>query len=229
MNDILFPAADRTEFDTWWNTSGEWVEPANVRRNGESGVQRLMPDDPHQPVLYLKRQTGHLYRSVAHPFGRPTVLRELDAYRAWDRLGITLPKVVYGGARRQNGEWQAILVTEALTGFTDMGDWYASGAHQACAPAVRRVLLDELALALAKLHKAYWQHGCLYPKHIFVNAAENDPALALLDLEKCRRRFNRAAAVRNDLDQLYRHRGAMPDEDWRYLSTRAASLHALFL
>ena len=61
-------------FDRWWNTAGDWVEAPNVRRGGESGVQRLqLPDGT---LAYVKRQVGHLYRSLRHPLGRPTALRE---------------------------------------------------------------------------------------------------------------------------------------------------------
>ena len=37
-NDLSVP----TDFNGWWNLRGESVEPANVRRDGESGVERLV-------------------------------------------------------------------------------------------------------------------------------------------------------------------------------------------
>ena len=58
-------AAD--DFEQWWNTQGEWVEPPNLRRDGESGVQRLQAR--RGGLLYCKRQIGHLYRSLWHPLG----------------------------------------------------------------------------------------------------------------------------------------------------------------
>ena len=74
---LVLPAreASTSTFQRWWNTQGEWVEEPNQRRAGESGVQRIRLRDPQQPLLYCKRQIGHLYRSWLHPFGRPTVLR----------------------------------------------------------------------------------------------------------------------------------------------------------
>lgn len=213
------------DFETWWNTCGEWVEPANVRRHGVSGVQRLQPTDPQQPALYIKRQIGHLYRSIIYPFGRPTILRELSAYRALEKLGIETPRVVFGGIRRHRGQWQALLVTEALTGFVDIDSWYASGAYRTCSPESRRLLMRQLALTLVKLHGAGWQHGCLYPKHIFIKANEDEMKLALLDLEKCRRRLNRKMAARKDLDQFHRHCRAMPDEDRRYFQKTGEALY----
>ncbi|EPN65056.1 inaA protein, partial [Pseudomonas syringae pv. actinidiae ICMP 19079] len=53
------------EFSHFWSQHGEWVEEPNVRRGGESGVQRLVMDNGQ--TLYAKRQTGHIYRSLLHP------------------------------------------------------------------------------------------------------------------------------------------------------------------
>ncbi|MGH8386742.1 MAG: lipopolysaccharide kinase InaA family protein [Pseudomonas sp.] len=72
-SDVFF----QDHFDYFWNQRGEWVEEPNVRRGGESGVQRVMGSDDQ--LLYFKRQTGHIHSSLLHPFGRPTVLRERDA------------------------------------------------------------------------------------------------------------------------------------------------------
>ena len=49
-------------------------------------------------------------------------------------------------------------------------------------------------------------------------AVEGEQAeVALLDLEKSRRRLLRSRAVRHDLDQLSRRREGMPESDWQYL------------
>jgi len=71
--------APEERFEYFWRQQGEWVEEPNRRRGGESGVQRVM--GPTGRLLYSKRQTGHIYRSWLHPFGRPTVLRERDALK----------------------------------------------------------------------------------------------------------------------------------------------------
>ncbi len=57
-----------SRFDFYWRQQGEWVEEPNQRRGGESGVQRL--NDASGKLLYAKRQVGHIYRSLLHPFGR---------------------------------------------------------------------------------------------------------------------------------------------------------------
>ncbi|MDR2186913.1 MAG: InaA protein [Azonexus sp.] len=204
---------ETSEFDRWWNRPGSWVEPPNIRRGGESGVQLLLPLEPGQPPLFSKRQVGHIYRSLLHPFGRPTILREIQVYCAFSRLGIATPKLVYGAARRQPEGWRGLLITEALQGFVSLEQWYESARPAALRAAVMR----QAARVVARMHRAGWQHGCLYAKHIFVkaeNGAADDPAIeiALLDLEKARRRWQ-SLASRNDMGQLARHCGKMPDSD----------------
>ena len=83
-------APQAAHFDTWWACQGSWVEEPNQRRNGVSGVKILQQDDPTRPRLYCKRQTGHLYHSLRHPLGRPTILREHQAYESFLGLGITV-------------------------------------------------------------------------------------------------------------------------------------------
>ncbi len=203
-------------FERWWQTRGEWVEAPNQRRGGESGVQRL-PTKAGQ-LLYIKRQIGHLHRSWRHPLGRPTALRELHALQAVRALGIRVPTLVYGHAQKDAGQWRALLVSEALEGFVSLEQWYAGEQPEA---GLNRRMLQQLALVLGRLHRAGWQHGCLYPKHIYVKPGSGPQAdgleVALLDLEKSRRRWFAASASRRDMAQLQRHRGAMPDADWQLL------------
>lgn len=214
-----FPAS---EFEHWWNTSGVWVEPPNQRRGGESGVQLLQQSGS---LLYCKRQDGHLYRTFRHPFGRPTILREIHAYQQFSALGIATPRIVYGGTRKQHNQWQAVLVTEELHGFVNLAQWYdARDRHPA-----NQLVLRQLARTLALLHAARWQHGCCYPKHIFIRPSLNPDGtwhvdIALLDLEKSRRRWRSSDASRHDLRQLERHRGNMPLADLNYLLDECRSI-----
>ncbi len=200
--------------DTWWQLQGEWVEEPNVRRGGQSGVQRI-----HQAehLLYAKRQTGHTYRSLLHPFGRPTVLRERDALLGARKAGVTVPEIVYCATEHSRQGWRALLVTAALEGFQPISDWYlAQGRERHGEPAHQRVL-QLIAENLARLHKARWQHGCLYAKHIFVKVSDAGQAeVALLDLEKSRRRLCPNQAARHDLQQLRRH-STWSQADWEAL------------
>lgn len=215
------PAWDTdTHFDRWWSSEGEWVEPPNQRRGGESGVQRLVERDPKRPMLYCKRQVGHIYRSLWHPFGRPTALRERQALEALRRLGFRVPEIVYWAARKEAGQWRALLITQALEGFISLREWYATDRPERRDSALNNQMLEQLAFTLARLHRAGWQHSCCYPKHIFVKVqadrADSRVEIALIDLESSRRRWRMLSASRHDLRQLWRHRGGMPQEDWYF-------------
>jgi tRNA A-37 threonylcarbamoyl transferase component Bud32 len=203
-------------FERWWQVRGDWVEAPNQRRGGESGVQRGHTKSGQ--LLYIKRQLGHLHRSWRYPLGRPTVLRELHAMQALRALGIRVPALVYGGAQHRGGQWRALLVSEALEGFVSLEQWYAGERPEA---GLNLRMLQQLARMLERLHRAGWQHGCLYAKHIFVKPGTglqgDEVEVALLDLEKSRRRWFAAAASRHGLAQLQRHRGGMPEADWQRL------------
>ncbi|WGL64419.1 lipopolysaccharide kinase InaA family protein [Pseudomonas sp. CW003PS] len=208
-------------FQHWWQRQGDWVEPPNARRGGESGVQRLLD---HSGVLYAKRQIGHIYRSLLHPGGRPTVLRERNALQALDALGVSVPHLVYCGVEHdpQQG-WRGLLVTEALQGFEDIEHWYAQGGRQLCGEAAHARLLQKIGATLARMHRGRWQHGCLYAKHIFVKLSDGEPQVALLDLEKSRRRWSSRRAARHDLRQLRRH-SPWSDSDWAQILTGYAHI-----
>jgi len=210
---VALPAlAAPGSFDHWWQRRGDWVEAANQRRGGTSGVMRLPSLAAGVAPLYCKRQTGHVYRSLRHPLGRPTIWREMLVYRAYAQLGIRTPRLIYGGIRKSQGQWQALLVTEALQDFVSLEDWYRAAPPLEHTHAV----LKAVAAMLARLHRGGWRHGCCYPKHVFVRVHDDGTAqAALLDLEKSRRCLPRRAA--QDIDQLARHRGAMPVADLQFL------------
>lgn len=200
------------QFEDWWQQQGEWVEEPNQRRGGKSGVQRLHGER----LLYAKRQVGHLYRSLWHPFGRPTVLRERDALLGLSRLGVRVPRLVYCGAYHQAGQgWRGLLISESLDGFCDIESWYAGGGREQ-AGALHDALLQQIGAMLARMHQGRWQHGCLYAKHVFVKVSQQGAEVALLDLEKCRRRLSSVRAARHDLRQLRRH-SSWSDADWQLL------------
>jgi hypothetical protein len=210
-----FANADQ-RFDYFWSQHGEWVEEPNVRRGGQSGVQRIHADDGG--LLYAKRQTGHIYRSWLHPMGRPTVLRERDALTNLHALNVRVPQLVFCGAQRDaQHQWRALLVTSALEGFEEIEKWYAAGGRERHGERVHDQILKDLADNLARMHKGRWQHCCLYIKHVFVRVVgEGDQArgeVALLDLEKCRQRLTAHQAASKDIGQLRRH-SSFSSVDW---------------
>ncbi|VEF12607.1 lipopolysaccharide kinase [Pseudomonas fluorescens] len=211
--------APQDRFDYYWNQQGEWVEEPNVRRGGESGVQRVVGREGQ--LLYAKRQTGHIYRSWLHPFGRPTVLRELDALTGVSKLGVRVPEIVFCGVQPDpQYKWRALLVTKSLDGFDELEKWQAAGGRAHYGEAVYERVLKELAENLARMHKGRWQHSCIYIKHVFVRVTGDvDSAnveVALIDLEKCRQRLTAYQAASHDLKQMRRH-SSFSDTDWKKL------------
>lgn len=208
-----------SQFDYYWNQQGEWVEEPNVRRGGESGVQRVRGADGQ--LLYAKRQTGHIYRSWLHPFGRPTVLRELDALTGVSKIGVRVPEIVFCGAQPDPvHKWRALLVTKSLDGFQEIMHWYEGGGRERHGEAVHDRVLKDLAENLARMHKGRWQHSCIYIKHVFVRVTGEGEAakveVALIDLEKCRQRLTAYRAASHDMKQLRRH-SSFNSTDWKKL------------
>jgi hypothetical protein len=202
-----------TDFDGWWQVQGESVEPANIRRNGESGVDRLTTD---AGVLYVKRQRNHLFRSWRYPLGFPTFMREKFAVQALQKIGIPVPDIVFAEARKVSGQWQAVLVTKELNGYSDLECWYRQGGRERLGEHQHTLFLLKLGQVLGSLHRHHWQHTCLYPKHIFLTQGDETilPDIALIDLEKARRRLSVRQVARRDLDQLRRHSPMWNDQDW---------------
>lgn len=205
------------DFAYWWDVQGEWVEEPNERREGSSGVQFVAAAEPGQASLYIKRQINHCYRSLRHPLGRPTVFREEQAIRAFNQLRVRTPKLIYCDAQKLPDHWRALMVTEELEGFISLDEWYEEHAdtEAACTPR----LLQDIAQMLVTIHQAGWQHSCCYGKHIFVKTDidSGQAEVAMLDLEKVRRRWPAPSAALHDLNQLSRHKGQMPPEDWQAL------------
>ena len=204
------------EFNRWWARTGEWVEEPNQRRGGESGVQLLIPESPEQPRLYSKRQINHMFSSLHHPFGHPTALREKNAIQALERLGVNVPKLVFYGAVKKDKDWYALLITEELKDFVNLEEWYSQQRTHPVDQSVITAVLQEIANNLYKMHLGGWQHGCCYAKHVFIKVnAQGAAEVALIDLEKARRRLSFHRAALNDIKQLGRHREGMPDEHWQ--------------
>lgn len=201
-------------FESWWAKQGEWVEAPNVRRGGESGVQRIHDDDGN--LFYAKRQTGHVHRSWLHPLGRLTVLRERDALIGATQAGVNVPQIVYCSTSGERG----LLVTAALEGYQTIEDWYAANGREQYGEALHSQLLTLVGHTVARLNRARWQHGCIYAKHVFVyiegEGAAAKPHVALLDLEKCRQRMTSKQAALHDMKQLRRH-SDWNSADWKII------------
>lgn len=190
-------------FDQWLALPGEWVEEPNVRRGGESGVKRVISSTGK--LLYRKQQVGHIYRPLLHPLGYPTAMRERKVLLACAALKVIVPTLVYAECRKVDGVWQALLITEALEGFSSLEECYARGDEQLWGEALHQRVLQEVGACLARFNQGRWQHGCLRMKHVFVRVQGDKVEIALLDLEKSRQRLRARTAAVHDIQQLKRH------------------------
>lgn len=208
------------QFQRWWATEGDWVEEPNERRKGMSGVQRIERDGK---TLYVKRQVAHLFHSLRYPFGRPTIVREIQVIDELAAAGVIVPKIVYGKALQINGEWRALLVTEDMKDFVSIGDWYEQNMHLDCSPEVKAEMFKQIAVAFKKMHSVNRQHGCCYVRHIYVKS-RGEVLAGFLDLEKSRRRWVRQKAVLHDFKQLEKYLSPIPPEDWQKVKEQYYSL-----
>jgi hypothetical protein len=212
--------AGLTDFDALWALELTPVDRPNVDRGGWSSVCRL--DLPEQRY-YLKRQSNHLTRSFAHPFGEPTFAREFRNIRRYAERQVPALSAAFFGVRKRANEQRAILLTRALSGWRDMASWLVDWPQ--CPPEQRAQLIDACARLARRLHAARLTHGCFYPRHIFARAAATGFEVCLIDLEKTRPLHLRHERLR-DMEQFLRYAPQLTEEEInrflaRYLDTPA--------
>jgi hypothetical protein len=195
----ILAAHQLDSFEALWALELEAVDEPNTERGGYSTVSRLVLGEH---AYYLKRQTNHLTRSLARPFGEPTFARELRNIQRYQQLGIPALQAAFFAERKATGKHCALLLTRALDGWTDMyellGQWPQFSAAQQQA-----IILAVAALA-KQLHAAGQLHGCFYPKHIFLREQGEGFSACLIDLEKTRpMRLRRTDRIK-DLETLLR-------------------------
>jgi hypothetical protein len=208
----LLDDAGLGDFDAWWRLDMPTVEPGNERRGGWSAVVRhtLRAPDGAPLGVYVKRQQDHVYRSWRHPWrGRLTGEREMRVLRQCRALGISTAQPVLYAQRRADGHVQGVLVTRELAGYRALADLVLDWQRAGPPPRrQRRRLLQAIATQVRALHDARIEHNCLYPKHLMISlawlAGDGGPAVALIDLEKCKQRWRRLTCTLRDLDSLNR-------------------------
>jgi len=197
------------DFTSIWRHEAEWFEPPNHRRGGWSGVNRLLlQTDDGSYSVFLKRQENHQRRTFRHPLtGVPTFLREFSMLLYLKMHGLPAPRPVFFATKRGEAGYQAILMTEALTGYEPLESLVERlfvGQHPD--KAMQHALLDAVAKTVRQLHALNVQHRCLYPKHIFVRThADKAPDIALIDFEKARVTILDFYRTYIDLAALNRH------------------------
>lgn len=196
------------DYQKLWDMSGDWVEPPNYRRGGWSGVCRteLPASGDSVTGVYLKRQENHGHRTLLHPIrGEATFVREFKMIRHLRQHHVPTLNLLCFAESYENGNSQAMLMTEALLGYRSMEEiLYEKGEAAAMPVAKRRRLLAAIASTVRKMHAAGIQHRCLYPKHLMVKEGEGFE-VALIDLEKARRTFFPVLPALRDLVTLNRH------------------------
>lgn len=200
------------DFDGWWNLPAAWIEEPNVRRAGWSGMATRRIGET---LYFIKKQSDHCYRSLRHPFGRPTTEREYANIQQLSALGIRVPEPVFHASRKTSEGFLGLLVTRELAQFValdDLGE-LASDKKQQLAVAV--------GTAAGRMHRAGLQHSCFYGKHVMArwpdDAAQNLPEIAFIDLEKLRRPPLPWRAAAHDLSQLRRHQRLWNANEWDVL------------
>jgi len=197
----LFQSHGYGDFNSIWDASLGFVDEPNVGRGGRSEVGRLClnSEDGKEQVFYVKRQVNYISKTLSHPIrGIPLTLKEFNNIEAFTALDIPCLEASYQGYRHHNGELQSILITPELEGYQDLDHYQPTSINES------RRITRELARVLAKLHKAGYRHGCLYPKHIFVNPTNSEAPVRLIDLEKVTRSPFRQYSKLKDLTTLQR-------------------------
>ncbi len=204
-------------FEALWDLPREFVEPMNQRRGGWSGVSRLLlpQADGNMGHWYLKRQEGQSRYSRRYPFGAPTFRYEIDALRHglrqhWPSVTLEAFGISCAGQRQR-----ALLLTREIALPT-------LAAFEGAPDALResRAGLTAIGRALFDLHATGWQHGALFPNHMFIDLQRGQ--LQLIDFERARKRLFAADAACADLTQLLRR------ADWLAPALVQALLQAYF-
>lgn len=195
-------------FDALWGAQLEPVDEPNVARGGWSAVFRL---EIEGQGYYLKRQSNYRVRSLRHPFGEPTLARELRNIQRYRRLGIPAVQAAYYASRNSSEGPQAMLLTRELSGWQELGAWLSQ--WDALSPVSRTAIVTACGTLSRVLHRAGQRHGCLYPKHLFLRETAQGFESCLIDLEKSRPlRPGRRDRLR-DLEPFVRRTGAWTIDD----------------
>ena len=182
-----------------WDCDFEAVDDTNHRGAGWSQVGRIRfssQGDPAKSVpAYLKRQQRYRTRTFAHPInGISTLRREYKMLEWVGGRGVAVARPLYFA---EGSQQRALLVVEALQGYTDLDQPLETSRAE------RKSLIVNAAALVRKLHGLGIYHGCLYPKHLFWNSETGD--IRLIDWEKARYSLRRNRTTLRDLDSLNRH------------------------
>lgn len=201
---VLQTAGYRT-FDDLWNLPHKFVDEVNHRRNGWSAVSLLTLVDEARGKhdFYVKRQENQMRYSLRHLLGALTFQFEVEALARISKIGLPNVDLVACGFRRSSGDRQGIIVTNAIANPSfdsfekNPPDW--SGSLQTLRRAGEQLL---------KMHRSRWQHGALYPAHLFIDMETG--GTQLIDFERARRRGSPLRAAEADFVQFLKRSSWLP-------------------
>lgn len=195
----VLQAARLDSFEALWEQPRTFVEPINQRRGGWSGVSKLiLPEESERSgTWYLKRQEQQKRYSWRYPLGAPTFRYEVDALSLGLDLHWPAVELQAFGFCTQKGRQRAVLITREIPLPS------LEAFHFDMLPLQRA--LDAMTRAgqqLFAMHASGWQHGALFPCHMFLNL--HSGVLQLIDFERARKRSSSVDAAVADLTQLLR-------------------------
>lgn len=200
-------------FDALWEVNSAWAEDPNHRRGGWSGVHCFdlnVARDIRQTV-FLKKQSNHTCRTLFHPIkGIPTFRREINNILEFNKQGIATMLPLFYGEKKENGKWQALLVTKALDNYLSFDVYYERySRNNPC----KKENIKKIAAFIRNIHDKGFRYGCLYAKHIYVLGENNIKDICLIDLEKAKKSPFKKTRLLKDLSTLYRTMGHISVKD----------------
>ena len=206
-------------FDSIWNRELQLIDRPNRARGGwsEVGCHELGTTAAGIDTLYVKRQQNFTYRDWPHVFQpRPTLYREYCNLSWCLQHAIPVARPLAYLSKKVNGNQMAVLITAGLKDYWPLSDverWNALQEEH------RKQVLQAIALVVYRMHDGGMQHGCFYPKHIFIHeqffTAENRE-ICLIDLEKGRFLSWWNGGRFRDLDTFFRRAGFLTAEERKF-------------
>jgi len=226
----LFRQAGYLDFNSWWNAEKNLVESGNFRGSDAntswSHVSKITL--PSGQNIYLKRQQNHYPNNSLLKLRRILTFEiEWKNYLNFQKAGVPTMKIIRFAYRKQEGNRQAIIVSEELEGMSPIDKLVAYyETHGWPHKKDRYAILDALLAVIKKLHAAGIIHNALYSRHIYVNIPMIDgvPApippevhVALIDLERAKYPGkNSPKLIKNDLEKMFRRIPEWPARDGLY-------------
>ncbi len=181
-DELLLKRHGLDTFQALWDLQIAAVDEPNTENGGWSSVCKL---ELEGQGFFLKRQCNYFTRTLHRPLGEPTAACEYRNIMLYQRLGIPTLHATYYGERKVAGEHRAVLLTRALDGWVPLlkllADWGERPSDQ------RQTVVAACAGLISRLHTVGLRHGCLYPKHLFMQFRDEQWQGCLIDLEKTRR------------------------------------------